>query len=410
MKTNIVISLDTRRSKQDGTYPLVMRLGHHRKTIPMPLGISLKEMDWDDRKRLIRKTYSGSESVTRLNNLIQKKKSEAMDKIVKLNENGLLDSMSILELKKKLSDKNEHQSFISFSEQLVKELTKANRFGTANSYKQVLGLLKKFNNNRDILFRDINYSFLIRFETNHFAKGNSANGLAVYMRTIRSIYNKAINTGVADKDLYPFDSYKIKTTPTEKRALEWEQLRKIFELDLPKNHPCYNARNYFVASYMMYGMNFADMAQLRKSDIKDGRLLYRRKKTGKFYDIKVTPQLKKLFDFYAEQTSESEFIFPIITREQPRLQDKDVLWARKRYNKKLKLIAEDCEIEQNLTSYVSRHSFATQALFINVPVNAISAMLGHSNIKTTEIYLKSLPSKTLDDFNEKILKDQFALG
>jgi site-specific recombinase XerD len=83
--------------------------------------------------------------------------------------------------------------------------------------------------------------------------------------------------------------------------------------------------------------------------------------------------------------------------------DKDIQWARKRYNQKLKEIAQLCGIESNLTSYVSRHSFATQAMLAEVPMNAISAMLGHSSLKTTEIYLKSLPSNVLDEYNSRIV-------
>ena len=78
--------------------------------------------------------------------------------------------------------------------------------------------------------------------------------------------------------------------------------------------------------------------------------------------------------------------------------------ARKRYNTKLKGIAELCDIEQNLTSYVSRHPFATQAMLQQVQLNAIGAMLGHFSLKTTEIYLKSLPSNILTDYNAKIMQ------
>lgn len=249
------------------------------------------------------------------------------------------------------------------------------------------------------------YDFLTKFENAHIGKGNSYNSLAVYMRTYRAIYNKAIKSGLVDRELYPFETYKIRTVPTEKRALDWELLKKIITLDITEGHRLFNARNFFVASYMMYGMNFSDMASLKKSDIKDGRILYRRKKTSKLYDIKITEALGQITNHYLNANSKSEFLFPILRSNDPDQQYKEVLWARKRYNKKLKEIAKLVGIENNLTSYVSRHSFATQAMMQQVPLNAISAMLGHSNIKTTEIYLKSLPSSMLDDYNSKILSD-----
>lgn len=403
MNTNIVISLDTRRKKQDGTYPLIMRVGHQRTTIPIPLGISLKEKDWDDKNKEVKKSYTGVETVTRLNNIIRKQRSEAMDIILKLHESGELETLTVSDLKDRIYQPAATQSFFHFSDQLIEDLKKANQYGTARSYKGLKSVLKKFNDDKDLPFKNINYQFLRRFETSHLAKSKSVNGLSVYMRALRAIYNKAIKAGLVDKELYPFQAYKIKSVPTEKRALEWDFLKTIIELDLKPDDLLFNARNYFVASYMMYGMNFSDMAFLKKTDIRDGRVQYRRRKTGKLYDIKITDALNKIFSHYSEQTADSDFIFPIIKREDPALQDRDIQWARKRYNKKLKDLGTKCKIQSNLTSYVSRHSFATQAMLQEVPLNAISSMLGHSNLKTTEIYLKSLPTKTLDDYNSKIL-------
>ena len=175
-------------------------------------------------------------------------------------------------------------------------------------------------------------------------------------------------------------------------------MRKILH-----DHECFNARNYFVASYMMYGMNFTDMAYLQPSDIKDGRIQYRRKKTSKVYDIKLTKNLESILNYYIKNNAGTEFIFPIIKREESALQYKDIMWARKVYNIKLNALAKLCGIEKNLTSYVSRHSFATQAMLQEVPLNAISTMLGHSSLKTTEVYLKSLPTNILDDYNTRIM-------
>ncbi|MCF0075413.1 site-specific integrase [Dyadobacter sp. CY261] len=150
-------------------------------------------------------------------------------------------------------------------------------------------------------------------------------------------------------------------------------------------------------------MNFADMAYLEKASIQGGRIQYSRRKTGKIYDIKILPQLEEILNYYMKKEPESPFVFPVLKRDSPVLREKDIQWARLRYNKKLKVLASLCAIESNLTSYVSRHSFSTQAMMRDVPLMAISAMLGHSSIKTTEIYLKGLPVNILDDYNERVL-------
>jgi site-specific recombinase XerD len=118
----------------------------------------------------------------------------------------------------------------------------------------------------------------------------------------------------------------------------------------------------------------------------------------------MTPNLEKILSYYIENNRGLGFIFPILKREELGLQDKDIQWARKCYNKRLKDLAKLCKIDANLTSYVSRHSFATQAMLQQVPLNAISSMLGHSSLKTTEIYLKSLPTNILDDYNSMIMQ------
>lgn len=403
MNTNIVVSLDTRRKKKDGTYPVILRLGHYEKTTSIPIGISVEEKDWDEKKRLIKKSYTGVNSVARLNNKIQKSKSEAMDIILKLHENHVLQTLSIISLKDRIIQKEARDSFFKFAQECIDELVTAHRIGTARSYKGLVSVLKTHTKGSDLLFREITYDFLKKFEARHKSKGNGSNGLAVYMRTIRAIYNKAIKSGFVEKESYPFEDYKIKTAPTEKRALDADLIKAIIELDLPNNHLCFDTRNYFFASYMLYGMNFADMAYLEKENIENGRIKYRRRKTGKLYDIKISPQLESILNYYCSKNPESPYIFPILKRETPGLREKDIQWARKRYNKKLKTLALICGIESNLTSYVSRHSFATQAMLVNVPIAAISTMLGHSSLKTTETYLKGLPVNILDNYNETIM-------
>lgn len=426
MTSSIKVSLDTRRSKKDGTYPLILRLTHDRKTTSIKTGIYLKKEDWDAEKLEVKKSYKGTSNVTRLNNEIQKKKSDALDSILKLKEGKKTVAFStVTDVKQRIDPEFQNRSFYDFGDKQVKELIKSERIGTARSYQLLLNVLKTFNKGKpleknkggnpkmtkfkepkhtDLKFGEINYSFLQQFESYHLSAGNQLNGLAVYMRTIRSIFNKAIKAKEIDKDLYPFNDYKIKTKPTRKRALENTYIAKIIDLNLPADHPAFNARNYFVASYMMYGMNFADMAHLKRTDIVDGRIQYRRQKTSKLYDIKITESLGVIFTHYIQQAPSSKYVFPIIKREGAILQQKDIQWARKRFNENLQSVANICGIEQKLTSYVSRHSFATQAMLQNVPVTAISAMLGHSSLKTTEIYLKSLPSNILDEYNALIIK------
>ena len=122
----------------------------------------------------------------------------------------------------------------------------------------------------------------------------------------------------------------------------------------------------------------------------------------KLQRIKITDQMKVILNYYTPDKEKEDFLLPIIKRKTLEFQYKDAQWGLKRYNQGLKKIADLCSIEERLTSYVSRHSFATHALYKNIPLAAISSMLGHSKLSTTQIYLKSLPSNILDAYQEDL--------
>ena len=402
MNTSLKLSLDTRRKKKDNTYPLILRLSHFRKTTSISLGHSISKKDWDDQKCKVKKSYKGVSSISRFNNFLKKEKAHAIDIINDLFDKQKLNFMSIKDVKEKINKVSTYDSFFDYGYSLVDEMKQSNRYGNARSYYGVLGILKNYNKNKDLKFNELNYEYLKKYERHHLSNGNSYNGFASYMRTIRAIYNKGIKEGLVEKEAYPFALYKIKTKPTEKRAIDIALIKRILRLDLNVNHELFNFRNYFIVSFMLYGISFIDLAFLKMENIVDGRVKFQRKKTSKLYDIKITDQLREVLSRYIQKESKDDYIFPIIKREPLELKYKDVEWARKKYNKGLKDIARLCDIDQNLTSYVSRHSFATNAMLQNIPLQAISTMLGHSKLNTTQIYLKTLPNNILDDYNEKL--------
>lgn len=404
MRTFIVLALDTRRAKADGTYPVLLRIIHYEKSAIITLGIYLKKEDWDAKARCIKASYKGTDSVTRLNNFLQKKKSEAVDIITKLDERKMLETLTVRQIKQLVERGSDSGSFLDYGQTLVDGFRDVKRLGNARSYACTLSVLRKFNGGRDLSFREVTYSLLTKFEQAHLKKGRTLNGLAVYMRTIRAIYNQAIKSGLVEQEHYPFKSYEIKTTKTRKRAISMEAIRSIQSLEISPSSHLFNARNYFMASFFMRGMSFTDLAHLRVSDLIDGRIFYARQKTDKPYDIMVTQELQAILDNYLPGKKRSDFIFPIIQQTDPQKIYEEIQDKRKRFNNNLKRIAKLCGIEENLTSYVSRHSFATRAKNLGVPIAAISDMLGHSDTKTTETYLKGLPSDIMDEFHKKIIE------
>lgn len=404
MNTSIVYSLDYRSQKKDGTFPLLMRIIHNGVPAQITTGYYFKKEDWEAKKRFVKSSYKGTESVTRLNNHLLKKRSEALDIVTKLADAKTLDSFSATQIKELIRKKTDKVSFYEFTEDLIETMKKENRIGNARIYKSVLSVIKLYCKNKELHFNELNYAFLKKFETAHLSKGNSYNSLSVYFRTIRAIYNKAIKDGLIEKELYPFENYSIKTSKTRKRAISLDAIKKIVALEIDSSSKLYETKYYFLFSFYCRGMSFSDIAQLKVSNIIDGRIFYQRKKTDKPYNIKITTEIQQILDLFLAKKEKDDYIFPIIKRETLAEQYKDIEWARNRYNKRLGDIATMCGIEEHLTSYVSRHSFATRAKNLRIPIANISEMLGHDNIKTTEVYLDTLPSDLMDDDHEQIIR------
>ncbi|HMB62500.1 MAG TPA: phage integrase SAM-like domain-containing protein [Eudoraea sp.] len=121
----------------------------------------------------------------------------------------------------------------------------------------------------------MNYNFLKRFEQFHLSKdGNTLNGVAAYMRVLKAIYNKGIKEGMIEREAYPFYQYQIKTLPTAKRAMDIKYIKRILELKLEEGSKLFHYRNYFLITFMLYGMPFIDMASLKLDNIVNRRIIY----------------------------------------------------------------------------------------------------------------------------------------
>ncbi len=403
MASNVKIILDKRRQKRNKTYPLVLRIFHNRKSTSISLGYSLYESDWDEEKCKILKSFKGVSNLSRLNNWILKQKVNALDIINKLQDSGEIKRLSINDLKARIANNRSEATFFIFTDEIIQELISAKRLGYAQSIRSVLRIVKKYRKDKDFSFDELTYQFLVNFESYCRGKGNKTNSLAVYMKTIKMIFNRAIKAGVVEREAYPFINYTIRTTKTRKRAVHDEVIRKIEKLNIPEGTRLWHSKNYFLFSFYCMGINFVDLARLKISNLLDGRIEYVRQKTKKDYSIKVTLQIQKILDIYIDKKSEDDYIFPIVTRiGDPVLEFKDIAEKRRINNKKLKIIGEMIGMETPLTSYVARHSWATIAKRKGVPVTVISEGMGHEDVKTTQIYLDSFDKKVLDDFNEMI--------
>ena len=289
--------------------------------------------------------------------------------------------------------------FLSFARQLIQELKKIGKRRTAETYTTALNSFLRFRGERDLLFEEVDSNLMVEYET--FLKGINVcpNSSSFYMRNLRAIYNRAVENGLTEQR-HPFKSVYTGVEKTMKRALSLNDIRRIKGLDLSLKPNLDYACDMFLFCFYTRGMSFIDMAYLRKKDLLNGTLSYRRRKTGQQLFIKWEKCMQEIVDKYP--INETEYLLPIITKH-----DEDY---RKQYtnelhrvNHLLKKIGKLLDLPIPLTMYVGRHSWASIAKSRNVPISVISEGMGHDSENTTQIYLASLDTTVVDKANKKIL-------
>lgn len=290
-------------------------------------------------------------------------------------------------------------SLFNFMKKLIAGLKKRGNIRTSETYRSTLNSFASFRNFEDIMLDSISCSTMESYELWLRNRGVTPNTASFYMRILRAVYNRAVENDMTE-NRSPFRHVYTGIEKTVKRALPLRTVRKIKELDLSKNPQLEFARNMFMMSFYLRGMSFIDMAFLKKSDLKNGYLTYRRRKTGQRLIIKWTTEMQAILEKYPE--NKSDYLLPII--KAPDSNERSV-YRNVSYsiNQRLKTIAEMLSINMPLTMYVARHSWASAAKAKGIPVSVISEGMGHDSEATTQIYLASLDSSVVDSANSIIL-------
>lgn len=296
-------------------------------------------------------------------------------------------------------------SFFNFMEGIIVQLKRLNRERTAETYTSTLSSFLRFQNEKDVLLDDMTSDLMQEYEAYLKTRGIAMNTISFYMRILRAVYNRAVEKGMAEQ-CHPFKHVYTGIDKTIKRALTLKDIRKIKELNLTLQPALDFARDMFLFSFYTRGMSFIDMAYLKKSDLKNGILTYRRRKTGQRLTIKWERCMQEIVDKYDLLVRlDSLYLLPIITvvdTQKARQYYKNKLYA---VNSNLKRVAALIGLQIPLTTYVARHSWASIARNKNIPLSVISEGMGHDSELTTQIYLASLECSVIDKANSLILKD-----
>lgn len=285
---SIKLYLDTRATRGCAPAPLKILIIHKGASTTCPIGIRINPQFWDRTSGRVLKSPDYQLLNIQISTIFNKW-SMALLNII---ESGRLrEIQSIAELKMMLLfelNPDEFKPRDNFLKVYIAYMENRKAPGTRNVYLQTLRKIREFD--KDITsrsFQDIDRKWLMNFENFLSRTNRSANARAIHFRNIRAVFNDAIDDELTTS--YPFRKFKIKTERTAKRSLSVQQLRAL--MDYPCEDYQRKYRDIFVLMVYLCGINAVDLFNARSSAIVDGRLEYRRAKTGKLYSVKIEPVL-----------------------------------------------------------------------------------------------------------------------
>lgn len=284
---------------------------------------------------------------------------------------------------------------------IISDLKKSGKTRTSETYQSTSNSFKRFRNNKDLTFAELNAQMIISYESYLKNSGICLNSSSFYMRTFRAIYNKAVNENLT-KQQFPFKKVYTGIDKTIKRSVSLNTIKVIKSIDLSADSSLDFARNMFLFSFYTRGMSFVDMAYLQKKDLKQGILSYHRRKTKQQLFIRWEKCMQDIVNKY--NTGNSQYLLPIIDPHCKIDERKQYLRVSHKVNYHLKKLGDNINLPNALTMYVARHSWASIAKGRNIPISVISDSLGHNSELTTQIYLSTIDNNIIDNTNSMIIK------
>ena len=401
---------DIRRKKENGLYPVKLRVYFEGKKMRYPLALDLSKEDFE-------KSY-----------LTQAPRLERYRQIKSVITSFYSKASQIIEdLQPFDFDKFEKHMFrptssignvFYFYDQTIKKLNDEDRIGTASNYelskKSIESYLKDLGQKGDRLpFDAINEKLLNGYERWMLKEGKGLTTVGIYLRPLRALFNAAIEAEEIKKDLYPFrkGKYQIPAGSSIKKALDKSDLKKLFEF-YTDDELIIKARSFWFFSYLCNGINIRDICELKYKNIDGEKVTFIRAKTRQTTKANQTtivaamlPLIAEVIERYGNQKRTNEtYVFPIFNDKMTAEEKLRATQAFTRFiNQHMKRLAKKADVSQDISTYYARHTFSTLSMKNGVPLAFIQKALGHQNIKTTMAYLGSFDHEEIKKNADKLM-------
>ncbi|MBK9282768.1 MAG: site-specific integrase [Sphingobacteriaceae bacterium] len=394
------LTLDTRRAKKDGSFPLVFRLSLNGQTRDIPTGFNSTDKCWSTITNNIKPSHPLFEII---NKELQEKKIKYLYKIIEFEKQFPYDK-NIQKIRDYLISKSEKKQTVNeFWKNEIKNLYDSNKNGNALIYSESLkAVIKKCDLN--IPFEKIDYSFLKSLEIDFIKQGTGINSINLYLRTFRAVYNKAINHKVVSMNHYPFRNFKLKKEKTIPRTITLNEMKLFFSLQLKPDSIYYESWLTGKLMFMLIGINFKDLQLLTTESIKGDRLIYKRAKTGRMYSIKIPTEAHSILEHFLHKNHNT--ILGNINLEDKFQKGFPELLKQKNkvFNAHLKQLGKQIKTKEKITGYVFRYTWSNIAKQMGYSKDLIAEALGHEyGNKVTGIYLEAYDKELIDEMNIKVM-------
>ena len=387
----------------------MLRLTKDGKRKYLSLHLSLNPIHWDFSKNKPKRNCPERERIT---DLIEQKTQVYRKQIIEYASQER--DYTLNTLVQKVENPIVRQTFGEYLDNYIKSLRAEKRLGYAKTFKELESSLSRHLQSLDFYFNDIDIAWLRGYELHLRNRGNSENTIGIRFRSLRVLYNRAMEENLVKRTNYPFTTFKVSKfhEETSKRAISKEDIRRIIAFDM-ENLTGYHSpylhlsKNIFLFSYLGCGMNLTDIVNLRYCDIFDRRVTYHRQKTGKLISFQLQSLAQDIIaKYHSTDRGPKDYVFPVLNKDKhttPEQRMERVKKANKAINKKLRKLGETLELPIDLTIYVARHTYATVLKRSGVSTAIISESLGHSSEKITQIYLDSFENSQIDEAMENLL-------
>ena len=295
------------------------------------------------------------------------------------------------------------KTVFTFLEEQVERQERMQKHGTANTYISTYRRFKEYRQNKDLFFDELTPGMIEEYEAWLANRNQKPNTIRFYLRTLNTLFCKAANNGMLSEERKLFSHVRLSYATTTKRALSEADILALQNLKLEAGTTLAFARDMFMFSFYMRGMPFVDIAYLKKSNLKNGILAYRRKKTNQPLLVEWEQVHQEIVERYAHQTEGSPYMFPII-KQTDGTEYKQYKRVQEKVNRTLKKLGIMIGLKTPLTAYVARHSWASIARDMNIPIPVISEGMGHQSYKTTQVYLNSIDVSKITEANRTIIQ------